>query len=164
MDKEYKLIIGVVIVIFIIIAIIMLATNIINRNNKAKNENVIQENEIVQNNIEQENQINEIENSIEEENIAENTTIENEITQNVVQDTYEPIIGIEEQLNSSQENSDDEIAIQLVKDDWKETENVSFNIANRENNIYMISVNNKETTEVLQWYRVDIETKQVTKE
>ena len=59
--------------------------------------------------------------------------------------------------------TDKEKAIALAKNKWRVDDgSVSYNIVSHEGNIYNISVNSNETTEVLAWYKVNIENGEVS--
>lgn len=49
-----------------------------------------------------------------------------------------------------------------MKNEYGTEQGVTFNIANKEGNIYHVSVNDNNTTAVLAWYNVDISTETVT--
>lgn len=75
--------------------------------------------------------------------------------------------NVENENNSVQTvevtGTDEEKAIALSKNKWGASDDtVSFNIANQEGKTYYVSVNNKETTEVLAWYKVNVENGEVS--
>lgn len=81
-----------------------------------------------------------------------------------VQDTTNQVIGKEE-AESANENkgmTEAEKAIEIAKGKWgKEDTSVTYAVANHTDNIYVISVTNKETTAVMAWYQVDMTTGEV---
>lgn len=96
------------------------------------------------------------------ENVGNNA--EDERQQNG-QNAQNNIIGREEQESISLNHGerDDEKVINLVRNKWGINDTtVSFNIVNHEGNIYRVSVNSKETTEVKAWYEVNLSTGEVT--
>ena len=59
----------------------------------------------------------------------------------------------------------EEKVLELVKNKWGANDStVSFNIANHDGDNYMVSVNNKETTQVMAWYQVNLSTGEVTQQ
>ena len=125
-----------------------------NEENVQKESNVIEEEEEEENITETPN------------NVSENVTVEEPVVQNVP-DTSSQIIGKEE-AESASENvglTEEEKAIELVKEKWgAQDTSVAYAVANREGNIYMISVTNKETTAVLAWYQVNMENGEVAQQ
>lgn len=123
-------------------------------------ENVQEESNVIEEEKEEEN-ITETPN-----NVSENVTVEEPVVQNVP-DTSSQIIGKEE-AESASENAgltEEEKAIELVKEKWgAQDTSVAYAVANREGNIYMISVTNKETTAVLAWYQVNMENGEVVQQ
>ncbi len=160
--KENKMKIIIAIAIIAVIVIIIAISVFLRKDDKGENneENTIveefQENEIDE---EEKNQIDEEqENSVEENVINETSNV------NVQQTTQDQIIGREEQesINQNQGPTDEEKVIELVKNKWGANDStVTFNIMNREGDIYMVSVNNKSTTAVMAWYQVNIATGEV---
>lgn len=71
-------------------------------------------------------------------------------------------VGEEEQGTTNSEQTEEEKVIELVKNEYGTEQGVTFNIANKEGNIYHVSVNDNTTTAVLAWYNVDILTETVT--
>lgn len=99
-------------------------------------------------------------------NVSENVTVEEPVVQNVP-DTSSQIIGKEEAETASENVglTEEEKAIELVKEKWgAQDTSVAYAVANREGNIYMISVTNKETTAVLAWYQVNMENGEVVQQ
>ena len=176
MDKKTKnIIIGVTSAIIILIIVIVCIV-IGNSNKKAKiedepeSENIISENE----DPEQNSHIDEdIEDDIQNEEETEQE-IKNEVSSNSQnnqqiqqnnQTSQNQIIGREEQESIPEDEgpTDEEKVIELVKKQWGSKDStVSYNIANHDGNIYMVSVNSKETTEVKAWYQVDLATGEAT--
>ena len=99
-------------------------------------------------------------------NVSENITVEEPVVQNVP-DTGSQIIGKEEAETASENVglTEEEKAIELVKEKWgAQDTSVAYAVANRDGNIYMISVTNKETTAVLAWYQVNMQTGEVVQQ
>ena len=115
--------------------------------NIQKNENIEKNNNIQKNEIKQENNI-EKENEVEE---PANETSEDENETSEVE---------------KEKNDGDEKAITLVKKEWGEKDDtVYYNIEEQiSDNVYIVSVRDKETTEDLAEYRVDIKQKKVKKD
>ncbi len=126
-----------------------------NQDNNIINE--IDLNETMQNNAEIENETN-------TENIVNETvapTIEPNVTEEEINSDY---VGTEEQESTNSEQTEEEKVIELVKNQYGTDQSVSFNIANKDGNIYYVSVNDTATTAVLAWYSVDISTNTVTQQ
>lgn len=126
-----------------------------NQDNNIINE--IDLNETMQNNAEIENETN-------TENIVNETvapTIEPNVTEEEINSDY---VGTEEQESTNSEQTEEEKVIELVKNQYGTDQGVSFNIANKDGNIYYVSVNDTATTAVLAWYSVDISTNTVTQQ
>lgn len=100
------------------------------------------------------------ENEIEEQNQVE---VENVVQENETKPEGEPVIGQEEQ--SSEEGnvakSNEEKAIEAAKKEWGTEDGVSFDIQNKEGNIYTIAVRSTSNTQVYAWYRVNSETGEI---
>lgn len=71
-------------------------------------------------------------------------------------------VGAEEQETTNDEKTEEEKVVELVKEAYGTEQGVTFNIANKDGNIYHVSVNDNITTAVLAWYNVDIFTETVT--
>lgn len=136
--------------------------------NKEQEKNEITQEENAENVQEDSNVVEEEKENIIEtpNNVSENVTVEETVVQNVP-DTSSQIIGKEE-AESASENvglTEEEKAIELVKEKWgAQDTSVAYAVANREGNIYMISVTNKETTAVLAWYQVNMQTEEVVQQ
>lgn len=136
--------------------------------NKEQEKNEITQEENAENVQEDSNVVEEEKENIIEtpNNVSENVTVEEPVVQNVP-DTSSQIIGKEE-AESASENvglTEEEKAIELVKEKWgAQDTSVAYAVANREGNIYMISVTNKETTAVLAWYQVNMENGEVAQQ
>ena len=155
MNKKTK--ITIIIIIVVIIALLIIGGYFIFRKNDTSEVNTEEENTIVEeideNEIEQE-QTNSLD---EEKNVIEENLTNSETTQ-TIQDIPE-----QQSIAQNEGPTDEEKVIELAKNTWGPNDNsVTFNIGNREGDIYMVSVNNKETTAVLAWYQVNIATGQVT--
>ena len=111
--------------------------------------NVIVQNE-TENNIVNETQNNVIENEVE--NKQTENKIENTTTQNVVTNETTEVL----QNNGA---SNEEKAINIVKNDWGTTENVYFvTMGIDASGKYIVTVNDSSTTATLAWYLVDVAT------
>ena len=69
-----------------------------------------------------------------------------------------------EQEIVNSEQTEEEKVIELVRNEYGTNEGVNFTIANKEGNIYHVSVIDSNTTAVLAWYNVDIESNTVTQQ
>ena len=136
--------------------------------NKEQEKNEITQ-EVNTENIQEESNVvdEEKENIIETtNNVSENVIVEEPVAQNVP-DTSNQIIGKEEAETASENVglTEEEKAIELVKEKWgAQDTSVVYAVANREGNIYMVSVTNKETTAVLAWYQVNMQTEEVVQQ
>lgn len=160
MDKKTKIIIAILVILVIIISIYV-GMLIIEDNNKLKSvssnsSNILNENKIVETNTRSEN-------VVAEENKTNNNSneiISNNIS-NVTQNVTANVVGKEENDIREQENtqmSNDEKAIKLVEDKYgKSDDNIKYSIANKSGNEYYISASNIVTTQVIAWYKVDID-------
>ena len=86
-------------------------------------------------------------------------TIQPNVTEEEINSDY---VGAEEHETVNKEQTEEETVIELVKNQYGTDQGVTFNIANKDGNIYHVSVNDANTTAVLAWYKVDISTKTVT--
>ena len=86
-------------------------------------------------------------------------TIQPNVTEEEINSDY---VGAEEHETVNNEQTEEETVIELVKNQYGTDQGVTFNIANKDGNIYHVSVNDANTTAVLAWYKVDISTKTVT--
>ena len=177
MDKKTRnIIIGITsaILIILIIVIVCIVIGNSNKKNKIENEpeleNIINESEDpeqnsnIEENIEDDVQ-NEEETEQEIKNEVSSNSQNNQQTQQKNQTSQNQIIGREEQESIPEEEgpTDEEKVIELVKKQWGSKDStVSYNIANHDGNIYMVSVNSKETTEVKAWYQVNLATGETT--
>ncbi len=167
MNNKVKIIIAVIVVIVALTAGVLAF-----RNNNSKNsdsQNVV--NDISYENIEM-NVNNVIENEIDEENIALENQVSN-ISKNesVVQNNApvtESHIDIVPQGTAYSENSDvgttnkKEEAIELVKQKWGEDSTVAFSCDSvTKEGEYIIAVTSLETATVKNYFRVNLETKEV---
>lgn len=163
MNKTAKIILGIVIAIIVVGGAYFCVeyffntqeasnnTNINNTNgNMALVENNTVENNVIENDTAIENNV--IENSVEENTVdnEENNTVETEEVQKKVSSNNDSEI---------ESDSDEEKAISIVKKDWGSTDGVYFKVqAVDANGNYVISVNNEETTQVMEWYTVNPKT------
>ena len=164
MDDKRKIIIIVVIVVALVILISLLTIKLIKiEKNKGKevfnsNENAIKSN-IIENDIE-----NDIENEIIENAVVDTEKEEN--NKNNSQNTS-PSIGEEEVTKTEieKEETNKEKAMNIVKKDWGEDDNVYFtfeSIDSRGN--YIVYVREGETTRAISSYTINLETGTFTKE
>ena len=117
------------------------------------------------------NETTEKEEQNEEEQNAENTenvveenvtpTVQPEVTEEQINSDY---VGVEEQESTNTAQTEEEKVIELVKQEYGTDQGISINIANKDGNIYHVSVNDETTTAVLAWYKVDISNNTVTQE
>ena len=100
-----------------------------------------------------------IQKSEENENNDNNTSVSNEIKT----DTFDNEESEEIFEDVKVEGTNEEKAIALAKNKFRsKTKNVTFNIAKKDGNIYYVSVNDNRTTEVLAWYKIDIDSGEVS--
>ena len=118
--------------------------------NQTTEANTVEENEPTNTETETENIVNEI----------VTPTIQPNVTEEEINSDY---VGTEEQQTVHIEQTEEEKAIELVKNDYGTDQGVSFNIENKEGTIYHISVRDINTTGALAWYDVDISTNTVTR-
>lgn len=108
-----------------------------------------------------------VQNEEDKDNIEDNEElpVEDEKTEDMTEEPEEqPDEYVGEEENNSQKEtsqSNDEKAIDLVKEEWGNDDTVTFNIEKKDGTKYRIAVRNSSTT-VLQWYEVDTETWQVS--
>lgn len=147
MDKKVKISIIVLIIVMLIVAVVITAYYVLDNKNQLEN----MTNDVSQNilNNEQENAILEVVNEIQViQNVSVNATVPSD--SNVVTGSEEDLV---------------EKAINIVKQDWGEDDTVYFDYAGIDNEgRYVISVHNKETTQVLEWYNVNTTTGQFFKQ
>ena len=97
--------------------------------------------------------------NVVEENVT--PTVQPEVTEEQINSDY---VGVEEQESTNTAQTEEEKVIELVKQEYGTDQGISINIANKDGNIYHVSVNDETTTAVLAWYKVDISNKTVTQE
>lgn len=167
MEKKTIILMIVTIVAFIILIAGMCYGFFYSANKEQEKNEITQE--VNTENIQEESNVvdEEKENIIETtNNVSENVIVEEPVAQNVP-DTSNQIIGKEEAETASENVglTEEEKAIELVKEKWgAQDTSVVYAVANREGNIYMISVTNKETTAVLAWYQVNMQTEEVVQQ
>ena len=167
MEKKTIVLMIVTIVAFIILIAGMCYGFFYSANKEQEKNEITQE--VNTENIQEESNVvdEEKENIIETtNNVSENVIVEEPVAQNVP-DTSNQIIGKEEAETASENVglTEEEKAIELVKEKWgAQDTSVAYAVANREGNIYMISVTNKETTAVLAWYQVNMENGEVVQQ
>lgn len=149
MNKTAKIILGIVIAIIVVVGAYFGVKYFFNTQ-EASNNNTV-ENNIIENNTATEN------------NIVEDNTAKNEDNNEIKNETK----VTEENKNKVSSNNDSEIesdsdeekALAIVKKDWGSTDGVYFKVqAIDANGNYVISVNNADTTQVMEWYTVNPKT------
>ena len=167
MEKKTIILMIVTIVAFIILIAGMCYGFFYSANKEQEKNEITQE--VNTENIQEESNVvdEEKENIIETtNNVSENVIVEEPVAQNMP-DTSNQIIGKEEAETASENVglTEEEKAIELVKEKWgAQDTSVVYAVANREGNIYMVSVTNKETTAVLAWYQVNMQTEEVVQQ
>ena len=150
MKKATGILISIILIIIIFICIFVFGNNKENINTENVNEN-----ELVIN-----NEVNEQENEVVENEILneeENTKIEDE-KQNIVENTSNT-----ETFKESPATAEEK-AINIVKEDWKQSNNVKVTVEGmNENGKYIVVVRDSNTTEALAFYTVDVSNKTFTK-
>lgn len=87
----------------------------------------------------------------------ENTTANEQTNQN-----FEASNTIQDGPKVEVVGTDEEKAIALAKNTWgAQDDSVTFNVARSDGKTFYISVNSKETTEVLAWYKINVENEEV---
>lgn len=134
------------VLIIIIVAIAVLATYVGYNETNKNNENVATDSTNTS--------TNNISNEVQNNNITQNNNV---VDNNVVEtDPNKEII-------KSDTLTDEEKAKELVKKEWGGSDGVYFSIDNMNSDeTYIVSVRDSETTKVLEWYKVDIKTGEVT--
>lgn len=144
-----------IIIICIIILAGIICTVVYEQAKKAIPSNILDTNTI--NNIQQDdNLINQINNNISQNEVGQNEIIQNEITSNT-QTT-------ENGTSEKEPKTEEEKAIQIVKKDYKQSENVEFSVEGKDaegNSIVVIR--DPETTAALAFYFVDVSNNTFTK-
>lgn len=156
MDKQKILTIGLIITIILLIAVIFYAVYE-PKNNKEIIDNVNNVNETMEN-----TQINNTNTNTSTTNTITNQVVENETIENKKDE--EKYVG-EEEKNTDQEATEqinkDEKSIKLAKQKWGENDtSVTYNIEQKENNLYYISVTRD--ANVLAWYEVNTDTWEIS--
>ncbi len=146
--NKKSIIITVLVIIAVALAIFLTAklSNIEN-----KNDNIVSMEKIDETNLtDSQNIINN--KNIIEENVVDNT-IENNIN-NTNKNTDSSSV-VSDEITDTEDYK--EKAIRLVKEDWGEDDSVYFDIAEiEENGIYKVCVRDKNTTNEVMWYEVDV--------
>lgn len=158
MNKTAKIILGIVIAIIVVVGAYFGVKYFFNTQEASNNTNINNTNgnmALVENNT--------VENNIIENNIVEDNTAKNEANNEIKNKTK----VTEENKNKVSSNNDSEIesdsdeekALAIVKKDWGSTDGVYFKVqAIDANGNYVISVNNADTTQVMEWYTVNPKT------
>ena len=159
MNKTAKIILGIVIAIIVVVGAYFGVKYFFNTQEASNNNTNINNTNgsmaLVENNT--------VENNIIENNIVEDNTAKNEANNEIKNETK----VIEENKNKVSSNNDSEIesdsdeekALAIVKKDWGSTDGVYFKVqAIDANGNYVISVNNADTTQVMEWYTVNPKT------
>ena len=153
MNKTAKIILGIVIAIIVVVGAYFGVKYFFNTQEASNNTNI---NNTVENNIIENN-------TVTENNIVEDNTAKNEANNEIKNETK----VTEENKNKVSSNNDSEIesdsdeekALAIVKKDWGSTDGVYFKVqAIDANGNYVISVNNADTTQVMEWYTVNPKT------
>ncbi len=154
MKKSIYIGVGVLIVILlIVIGIFAFQKNETEKKNSMQNMTILNE---TQN--EQKEETNTEQNEIMENEIT-NTIQNGEVTSNEIAEPGTSSETLEESPKTAEEK-----AIELVKKDWKEQNNVQFSIDGMdENGNYIVAVRNSQTTEALAFYRVNLGNQTFTK-
>ncbi len=154
MKKSIYIGVGVLIVILlIVIGIFAFPKNETEKKNSMQNMTILNE---TQN--EQKEETNTEQNEIMENEIT-NTIQNGEVTSNEIAEPGTSSETLEESPKTAEEK-----AIELVKKDWKEQNNVQFSIDGMdENGNYIVAVRNSQTTEALAFYRVNLGNQTFTK-
>ena len=147
----------------LLIMVVMACYSVFNKKQDQTDTNIINEIDL--------NETTEKEEQNEEEQNAENTenvvkenvtpTVQPEVTEEQINSDY---VGLEEQESTNTAQTEEEKVIELVKQEYGTDQGISINIANKDGNIYHVSVNDETTTAVLAWYKVDISNNTVTQE
>lgn len=144
---------SIIITILVIIAVALAIFLTAKLSNVQKNEdNIISMEKIDEDNL-FENENNLITNNYIEENIN-NIIVEEENNNDVVVNTNSNTVVSNEMTDTEDYK---EKALRLVQEDWGEDDSVYFDIAEiQENGIYKICVRDKNTTNEVMWYEVDV--------
>ena len=155
MNKTAKIILGIVIAIIVVVGAYFGVKYFFNTQEASNNNTNINNTNgnmaLVENN------------TVTENNIVEDNTAKNEANNEIKNETK----VIEENKNKVSSNndsdiesdSDEEKALAIVKKDWGSTDGVYFKVqAIDANGNYVISVNNADTTQVMEWYTVNPKT------
>ena len=151
MKKSTYLTIAVIILLMLGVLVLFAFTGKNNKTNQAMNQNVMTKEEVKQN-----EQVNE---QVKEEttNIIEKA-ISNEETQNVEENTTST-----ETFEESPKTAEEK-ALELVKKDWGEDNQVEFLIEGiEENGNYIVTIRNVQTTEAKAFYSVNVSNGTFTK-
>lgn len=143
---------SIIITILVIIAVALVIFFTAKLSNVQKNEdNIISMEKIDEDNL-FENKNNLITNNTIQENI--NNTVEEDNNNDVVVNTNSNTVVSNEMTDTEDYK---EKALRLVQEDWGEDDSVYFDIAEiQENGIYKICVRDKNTTNEVMWYEVDV--------
>lgn len=161
MRRSKKSNMGIKIILPIICVIIVVVTFVLLFDMKKKAGN----NE-ANNIVDTENVVENTNTNIVEENIIEENTIVNETETNTVSNTVENTNAVQSEVVSSSEDNlsaDKQAkAAKLVAEHWGEDNSVYFtNESVASKNEYIVAVRDKSTTEVKEYFRVNIETGKV---
>lgn len=148
-----KIILPIICVIIVIVTFVLLFDMKKKTDYKSDNNNLNTENVVANTNI-------------VEENIVEENTITDETENNTVSNTVENTNAVQSEVVSSKDDnlsSDKQAkAAKLVAEHWGEDNSIYFtNESVASKNEYIVAVRDKATTEVKQYFRVNIETGKV---
>lgn len=144
-DKSVSTLIIILILLIIAVAVVLITNfkTFKDENSNTVNNNVTNNNQTVNNEIEN------------------NTTVNGNIENNLPTTNVDPN-AVNETKPDTSKMTDEELAIYLAKEEWGTGQGIYFTINSKKSeNEYIVSVSNSETTEVLQWYTVDIKAKTV---
>jgi len=163
MKKQKKQSLLNAIITILIIALVMMVASIIYEEKINMTKQPTQDTSSLVENEKKEDIINDEETLIEDKDKAEvEEKEETEEPKEEYTEKKEEYIGEEENSAEQQpEKSTDEKVIDLVKKEWGEDNTATFNIEKKNGTKYRVAVRDNSTT-VLQWYEVDIETWEVS--
>lgn len=159
--KEKALMIATIAILLIMLG--MACYSMLNKEQDQTDTNIINEIDLNET-IEEEKQDENIQNDANAENVVEQnetSTVQPKVTDEQINSDY---MGVEEQETTDTAQTEEQKVIELVKQEYGTDQGISINIANKDGNIYHVSVNDQRTTAVLAWYKVDIASSTVTQE
>ena len=164
---KYKRILIFLIVCLLIVSSALIAYVYLSKDNeKESNNNEIKVHQNSNTDIEENNTViqntSDVKSTIVEENIVENIDVQ-EHNEDKSKNEIQEKSHIEEQTSEDEENMQDgeQIALNLVKDEWGEDDSVYYTIDRHVGNKYDISVRSKANTQSLMEYEIDINKKTI---